>query len=208
MHLVCLDLEGVLVPEIWISFAEATGIDELKLTTRDVPDYDVLMKGRIMILNKNHLLLRDIQHVIEGMEPLPGATEFLKDLRSIGQVIILSDTFAEFARPLMIKLGDPTLFCNSLEIDAHGSVVGYKLRIKDGKRKSVEALAAAGFDVIAAGDSYNDINMLGAASKGILFRPPRAIIDKFSEFPVAESHHELFEMIRTSVLRLAGKPGA
>ena len=202
MHLVCLDLEGVLVPEIWISFAEATGIDELRLTTRDVPDYDVLMRGRISILNENHLKLADIQHVIEGMEPLAGAHCFLRELQRLGQVIILSDTFVEFAKPLMAKLGNPTLFCNSLVVDSSGSVIGYKLRIKDGKRKSVEALASAGFKIIAAGDSYNDINMLSAARHGILFRPPRTITEQFPQFPATRTHDELLEGIRQQVAQL------
>ena len=198
MHLVCLDLEGVLVPEIWISFAEATGIDELKLTTRDVPDYDVLMKGRLSILKEHHLTLADIQQVIGKMKPLQGAREFLTELRSMTRVIILSDTFVEFAGPLMEKLDNPMLFCNSLEVGEAGAVDGYTLRIRDGKRRSVEALMSAGFKVIAAGDSYNDVSMLRAADFGVFFRPPRTIAEEYPQFPATDTHAELLEAISTA----------
>lgn len=199
MHLVCLDLEGVLVPEIWISFSEATGIAELRLTTRDISDYDALMKRRIAILKEHGLKLPDIQDVIGKMEPLEGAREFLDQLRRNEQIIILSDTFTQFARPLMEKLEWPTLFCNSLTIAADGTVEGYSLRIKDGKRRAVAAFAEIGFEVIAAGDSYNDISMLKAARDGILFRPPANIISEFPQFPVTETHAELLTAIRSAL---------
>jgi len=203
MHLVCLDLEGVLVPEIWIAFSEATGIKELRLTTRDISDYDALMKRRISILKENGLKLPDIQRVIEGMEPLPGAADFFRKLRSMSEVIILSDTFTQFAGPLMKKLGNPTLFCNSLVIDGEGSVAGYTLRIKDGKRRAVEAFHSIGYEVVASGDSYNDLSMLSAASRGVLFRPPDAIRDGNPQFPAAYDHVELFELI-SGALRSLG----
>lgn len=199
MHLVCLDLEGVLIPEIWINFAEATGIEELRLTTRDISDYDVLMKRRIAILKENNLKLPDIQKVIEGMDPLEGAEEFLIKLKAISEVIILSDTFTEFAGPLIKKLGSPTLFCNSLIIDNDHSVTGYKLRIDDGKRRSVEAFNSIGFEVAASGDSYNDINMLKTAARGVLFRPPDSIKDEYPQFPAAYDHRELFQMLSEAI---------
>ncbi|HCM25761.1 MAG TPA: bifunctional phosphoserine phosphatase/homoserine phosphotransferase ThrH [Treponema sp.] len=175
MRLVCLDLEGVLVPEIWIAFAEATGIPELRITTRDEPDYDKLMKYRIEILARKGLKLADIQRVIGGMDPLPGAGGFIDALRARTQFVILSDTFEQFAKPLMAKLGYPTLFCNSLLVDSAGSITGYELRQKDGKRKSVEAFKTLNFTVFAAGDSFNDLAMIRAADSGCLFRPPAAI---------------------------------
>src|SRR5262245_30185440 len=187
----CLDLEGVLGPEIWINVAERTGIDALRRTTRDEPDYDKLMRGRIGILDQHGLALRDIQAVIDTMAPLDGALEFLDWLRSRTQVIILSDTFNEFAVPLMRKLAWPTLFCNSLEVDGAGRVSGYRLRIPDGKRRAVEALRALNFRVVAAGDSYNDTTMLAAADVGILFRPPQNVTDDFPQFPVTRSYAEL-----------------
>ena len=199
MHIVCLDLEGVLVPEIWISFSEATGISELRLTTRDISDYDVLMKRRIAILKKHRLKLPDIQKVIAAMDPLEGASDFLNELRQSQQVIILSDTFTQFARPLIEKLGRPTLFCNSLTIAADGTVEDYRLRIKDGKRCAVTGFAEIGFEVIAAGDSYNDISMLKAAKSGILFKPPEYIKSEFPQFPVAENHGQLMTAILSAL---------
>lgn len=187
----CLDLEGVLVPEIWINVAERTGIAELRRTTRDEPDYDVLMRGRLAILDRHGLGLRDIQAVIGGMRPLDGAAEFLAWLRSRTQVIILSDTFSQFAAPLMRQLGWPTLFCHALEVDAGGRITGYRLRIDDGKRRAVEALRALNFRVVAAGDSYNDTSMLAAAHAGILFRPPQNVVDDFPQFPVTHDYEAL-----------------
>ena len=187
----CLDLEGVLVPEIWINVAERTGIAALRRTTRDEPDYDELMRGRLAILDEHRLGLPDIQAVIDGMAPLDGATAFLDWLRTRTQVIILSDTFAQFAQPLMRKLGWPTLFCHSLEVEPSGRIAGYRLRIADGKRKAVEALRAIAFRTVAAGDSYNDTSMLGAADAGILFRPPANVVADFPQFPVTTTYEEL-----------------
>jgi len=187
----CLDLEGVLVPEIWINVAERTGIAALRRTTRDEPDYDKLMRGRIAILDEHRLGLPDIQAVIATMAPLDGALEFLDWLRSRTQVVILSDTFAEFAQPLMRKLGWPTLFCNALEVEASGRIAGYRLRIADGKRRAVEALRAIAFRIVAAGDSYNDTTMLKAADAGILFRPPANVIADFPQFPVTATYDDL-----------------
>jgi len=187
----CLDLEGVLVPEIWINVAERTGIAALRRTTRDEPDYDKLMRGRLAILDEHKLGLPDIQAVIDGMAPLDGAVGFLDWLRSRTQVIILSDTFAQFAQPLMRKLGWPTLFCHSLEVEPAGRIAGYRLRIEDGKRKAVEALHAINFHVVAAGDSYNDTSMLKAADAGILFRPPANVTTDFPQFPVTTTYDEL-----------------
>ena len=189
--IVCLDLEGVLVPEIWINVAERTGIAALRRTTRDEPDYDKLMRGRIAILDEHKLGLPDIQAVIGTMAPLDGALEFLDWLRNRTQVVILSDTFAEFAQPLMRKLGWPTLFCNSLDVEASGRVAGYRLRIEDGKRRAVEALRAIAFRIVAAGDSYNDTSMLKAADAGILFRPPANVVADFPQFPVTTTYDEL-----------------
>jgi phosphoserine/homoserine phosphotransferase len=187
----CLDLEGVLVPEIWIGVAEATGIAELRRTTRDEPDYDVLMRGRLAILEREGLGLPDIQKVIAGMGPLEGAPAFLDWLRARAQVIILSDTFMQFAQPLMAQLGYPTLFCNALEIDGAGRIRDYTLRIADGKRKAVMALKLLNFRVVAAGDSYNDTTMLDEADAGILFRPPDNVIRDFPQFPVTRTYDEL-----------------
>jgi phosphoserine/homoserine phosphotransferase len=189
--IVCLDLEGVLVPEIWINVAERTGIDALRRTTRDEPDYDKLMAGRLAILDQHGLGLPDIQQVIAGMDPLPGAVDFVEWLRSRTQLIILSDTFEQFATPLMKKLGWPTLFCHRLEVEAGGRISGWTLRQADAKRKAVEALLGLNFRVVAAGDSYNDTAMLGAAHAGILFRPPQNVIDEFPQFPVTRSYDEL-----------------
>lgn len=188
MQIVALDLEGVLVPEIWIAFAERTGIAELRRTTRDEPDYDRLMSFRLELLRRHGLGLPDIQRVIREMGPLPGAKEFLDALRVSFQVIILSDTYYEFAMPLMAQLGMPTLFCHRLETDARGVVTGYRLRMPEGKRAAVRALKELQFKVIAAGDSYNDTAMLAEAHAGILFRPPRNVIDEFPQFPVVHDY--------------------
>jgi phosphoserine/homoserine phosphotransferase len=201
MHLICSDLEGVFVPEIWINVAERTGIEGLRLTTRDVSDYDVLMKQRLSILKANGLKLKDITDVIATMDPLPGALQFLDWLRALTQVIIVSDTFVEFARPLMAKLGWPTLLCHGLTIDAGGAIAGYNLRQADGKRKVVQAFKGLEYQVLAMGDSYNDINMLKEAHQGILFRPPQPVIDEYPQFPVATAYDELkviFENILTA----------
>ena len=184
MKVVCLDLEGVLIPEIWINVAKKTGIDELLLTTRDIPDYDVLMKKRLVILEEHKLKLKDIQDVIETMAPLDGAKAFLDSIRSQYQVIILSDTFVEFAKPMMEKLGWPTLFCNNLVVDSENNIIDYKLRQQDGKRKAVEALKSIGMTIVAAGDSYNDLTMIRTADKGILFKPPKNITEEHPDLPV------------------------
>ena len=196
MYIVCSDLEGVFIPEIWINVAEKTGIEELRLTTRDISDYDVLMKKRIGILKEHNLKISDITDVIATMEPLPGAGKFLDWLKSTTQVIVVSDTFVQFAGPLMEKLGRPTLFCNSLVVDDDGSISGYQLRQPDGKRKTVEALKSLNFDIIAMGDSYNDITMLKSADKGILFRPPQNVIDEYGELPVTTEYDEIKRIIQ------------
>lgn len=200
MHVVCLDLEGVLVPEIWIEFSRATGIEELKITTRDEPDYDKLMKYRIEILNRNNLKLKDIQGVIGKMDPLPGAKKFIETLRSETQVIILSDTFTQFAQPLMKKLGYPTLFCNELKIAVDGSVSGYELRQCDGKKKAVEALKTINLKVMAAGDSYNDLGMIKTANTGALFCAPDSIKKQNPEIPAYETYDELLGHARKFIL--------
>ena len=192
MQIACLDLEGVLVPEIWINVAERTGIEELQATTRDIPDYDVLMRQRLRILDEHGLKLIDIQEVISGMGPLPGAHDFLNRLREKFQVIILSDTFYDFAAPLMKQLGHPTLLCHRLTIDGDGRVAGYRLRMPDQKREAVQALHHLKFKVIAAGDSYNDTSMLAEADAGILFRPPQNVISEFPQFPVTTTYEELY----------------
>lgn len=191
MNIVCSDLEGVFVPEIWINVAERTGIEALRMTTRDEPDYDVLMKKRLAILKENGLKLSDITDVIATMEPLPGASEFLDWMRSRVPVIVVSDTFTQFAGPLMRQLGWPTLFCNTLEIAADGSVADYRLRQPDGKRHVVEALRTLNYRIVAMGDSYNDITMLQSADAGILFRPPANVVAEFPQFPVTRSYEEL-----------------
>ena len=191
MYLLCLDLEGILVPEIWINVAEKTGIEELRLTTRDIPDYDELMKRRLKILRREGLGIVDIQGVIEEMNPLEGAEKFLEWVRERFQFILVSDTFVEFAGPLLKKLGRPTLMCNSLVIDPDGTITGYQLRQQDGKRHVVKALKGLGFTVIAIGDSYNDTTMLGEADHGILFRPPENIKREFSQFPVMKTYPEV-----------------
>jgi len=193
--IVAMDLEGVLVPEIWINFAIKTGIEELKMTTRDEPDYDKLMKRRIKILEEHNLKLKDIQEVIESIEPLEGAEEYLNWVRMKTQAVILSDTFYEFAKPLMAKLNYPTLFCNSLIVDADGNIVDYRLRIKDGKKKAVVAFKGLGFEVVAIGDSYNDTTMLAEADRGILFRPPENVIEEFPQFPVMQRYQEIKEFL-------------
>ena len=186
-----LDLEGILVPEIWIAVSAETGIEKLRLTTRDIPDYDKLMRGRLKILETNDLNLKDIQDVIQKVNPFPGSLEFLDWLRSTLQVVVLSDTFYEFARPLMKKLNNPTLFCNSLITDKNNMIIDYHLRVRDGKRRAVSAFKELGFFVISIGDSYNDTSMLGEADLGILFRPPENIINEFPEFKVLEEYAEL-----------------
>jgi phosphoserine / homoserine phosphotransferase len=191
MHIVCSDLEGVFVPEIWINVAQITGIDELRLTTRDISDYNVLMRKRMGILDANGLTLKDIQNVIATMEPLEGALGFLDWLRTCTRVIIVSDTFVEFADPLITKLKRPTLFCNSLSVAPNGQITGYTLRQEDGKRRVVEGLQSTNFNVVAMGDSYNDITMLKTAEKGILFRPPKNVISEYPQFPVTEAFDDL-----------------
>ena len=188
--LACLDLEGVLLPEIWIAFAEKTGIEQLNLTTREITDYDELMQGRLKILNDNNLKLIDIQNVIKTLSPLAGAIGFLAWLKSEFQVIILSDTFYQFVEPLMQSLDYPTLFCHELTVDSKGSITGYRLRQKDGKTKAVSALKKLNFKVIAAGDSYNDTGMLQEADAGILFCPPDNVIKEFPQFPVSRNYEE------------------
>ena len=193
--IVCLDLEGVLIPEVWIAFAEKTGIDALKRTTRDEPDYDKLMQGRLQILETHGFKLADIQDVIATMEPLPGAREFLDALRDRTQLVILSDTFYQFAAPFMRQLGQPTLFCHQLVVDGDGRVTDYKLRIPDGKRKAVAALKGIGFRVHAAGDSYNDTTMLKEADKGVLFRCPDNVAREFPEFARTDDYDELLVLL-------------
>jgi len=196
VQLVCLDLEGVLVPEIWIEFSRRTGIPELRRTTRDEPDYDKLMQYRLALLARHKLGLPDIQQVISAMGPMAGAREFLDDLRQRFQVIILSDTFYEFAMPLMRQLGMPTLFCHKLEADADGFLVNYHLRMADQKREAVQRFKELNFKVIAAGDSYNDTAMLGEAHAGILFHPPENVIREFPQYPVSMDYAELDAEIR------------
>jgi phosphoserine/homoserine phosphotransferase len=191
VEIACLDLEGVLVPEIWIAFAEKTGIQELRATTRDIPDYDVLMRQRLRLLEQHGFGLSEIQDVISGLKPLDGAVEFVDWLRERFQVIILSDTFYEFSQPLMRQLGWPALFCHRLEVDTVGKVVNYHLRQRDQKRQSVLALKTLYFRVIAAGDSYNDTSMLGEADAGILFHAPEKVIREFPQFPAVDSYLDL-----------------
>ncbi len=203
MQIVCLDLEGVLVPEIWIEFAERTGIPELRRTTRDEPDYDVLMKYRLDILARHKLGLPAIQQVIDDMGPMSGARDFLDALRADYQVIILSDTFYEFAKPLMRQLGRPTLFCHSLEADADGYLVNYHLRMPNQKQEAVRRFKELNFQVVAAGDSYNDTAMLGEAHGGILFHPPENVIREFPQFPVANDYQALRAEIDGAFARTA-----
>ncbi|MBK9443149.1 MAG: bifunctional phosphoserine phosphatase/homoserine phosphotransferase ThrH [Comamonadaceae bacterium] len=202
MQLVCLDLEGVLVPEIWIEFSKRTGIPELSRTTRDEPDYDKLMKFRLDLLCKHKLGLPDIQKVISAMGPMAGAKDFLDALRRDFQVIILSDTFYEFAMPLMAQLGMPALFCHKLEADAHGIVVDYHLRMPNQKKEAVQRFKELQFKVTAVGDSYNDIAMLGEAHAGILFHPPQKVIDEFPQFPVTMNYTDLRTEIDRATLNI------
>ena len=199
MNVVCLDMEGVLVPEIWIAFAEETGIPELKRTTRDEPDYDKLMKYRIGILKEHGLGLKEIQSVIEKIDPLPGAKEFLDELRSITQVIILSDTFEQFATPLIKKLNWPTIFCNTLEVAEDGSITGYRMRVEKSKLSTVKALQSIGFETIAAGDSFNDLAMIEASRAGFLFRSTEQIMKDHPELPAFEEYKDFLEAIKKAL---------
>ncbi|MBQ9589520.1 MAG: bifunctional phosphoserine phosphatase/homoserine phosphotransferase ThrH [Butyrivibrio sp.] len=199
MNIVCLDLEGVLVPEIWIAFAEASGIPELKRTTRDEPDYDKLMKWRIGILKEHGLGLKEIQDTIAKIDPLPGAKEFLDELRKITQVIIISDTFTQFATPLMEKLGWPTIFCNSLEVADSGEITGFKMRIENSKLTTVKALQSIGYETIASGDSYNDLAMIKASKAGFLFRSTDKIKSDYPELPAFEEYSDLLDAIKNSL---------
>ena len=191
MKIICADMEGIFTPEIWIRVAERTGIEELRLTTRDISDYDVLMKKRLGILKANNLKLKDITDVIETMDPLAGANDFLEWMRAQTQVIVVSDTYVEFAKPLLKKLGWPTLFCNSLTIDEEGAIADYNLRQKDGKRKTVLSLKQLKYEIIAVGDSYNDITMLKEADHGVLFNPPQNVRDEHPELPATYNYDEL-----------------
>ena len=199
MDIVCLDLEGVLVPEIWIAFAKESGIDELKKTTRDEPDYDKLMRWRIGVLKEHGLGLKQIQETIAKIDPLAGAKEFLDELRSLTQVIIVSDTFSQFATPLMEKLGWPTIFCNSLEIADSGEITGFKMRCEQSKLTTVKALQSIGFDTIASGDSYNDLGMIKAGKAGFLFRSTDKIIADNPDIPAYETYDELLEAIKSAL---------
>lgn len=199
MHIVCLDLEGVLVPEIWIAFAEASGIPELRRTTRDEPDYDRLMKWRIGILKEHGLGLKEIQETIARIDPMPGAKDFLDELRSFTQVIIISDTFTQFATPLMKKLGWPTIFCNSLEVAEDGEITGFKMRIENSKLSTVKALQSIGYETIASGDSYNDLGMIRAGKAGFLFKSTEKIKADNPELPAYETYEELMAAIRRAI---------
>ena len=199
MYITCLDLEGVLVPEIWIAFAEASGIPELKRTTRDEPDYDKLMNWRIGILKKHKLGLKEIQKTIATIDPLPGAKEFLDELRSITQVVIISDTFTQFATPLMKKLGWPTIFCNSLEVAPDGEITGFRMRIADSKLSTVRALQSIGYETIASGDSFNDLAMLRASKAGFLFKTTEQIKADYPEFPAFTTYEELMAAIKQAM---------
>ena len=199
MYITCLDLEGVLVPEIWIAFAEASGIPELKRTTRDEPDYEKLMKYRLGILKEHHLGLKEIQKTIATIDPMPGAREFLDELRSITQVIIISDTFTQFASPLMKKLGWPTIFCNSLEVAENGEITGFKMRIADSKLATVKALQSIGYDTIASGDSYNDLGMIKAGKAGFLFKTTDKIKADHPQLPAFETYEELMAAIKAAM---------
>jgi len=199
MNIVCLDLEGVLVPEIWIAFSQASGIPELKRTTRDEPDYDKLMKWRLGILKEHGLGLKEIQDTIATIDPMPGAKAFLDTLRSETQVLILSDTFTQFASPLMKKLGWPTLFCNELEVGADGMITGYRIRVEKSKLTTVKALQSIGFETIAAGDSFNDLAMIQASKAGFLFRSTEQIRKDYPELPACEEYDELLALIRRAL---------
>ena len=199
MYITCLDVEGVLVPEIWVAFAEESGIPELKKTTRDEPDYDKLMKWRLGVLKEHGLGLKEIQETIEKIQPLPGAKEFLDELRSFSQVILISDNFAEFASPLMEKLGRPTLFCNSLEVSGNGEITGYKMRVEQTKLTTVKALQSIGFETIASGDSYNDLGMIQASKAGFLFRSTDKIKAEYPHIPAYETYDELLGAIKKAM---------
>jgi phosphoserine/homoserine phosphotransferase len=199
MYITCLDLEGVLVPEIWIAFAEASGIPELKRTTRDEPDYNKLMNWRLGILREHGLGLKEIQETIATIDPIPGAKEFLDELRSICQVIIISDTFTQFAKPLMEKLGWPTIFCNSLEVADSGEITGFKMRIENSKLTTVKALQSIGYDTIASGDSYNDLGMIQASKAGFLFKSTEQIKADHPELPAFETYDELMKAIKEAL---------
>lgn len=199
MNIVCLDLEGVLVPEIWIAFSQVSGIPELKRTTRDEPDYDKLMKWRLGILKEHGLGLKEIQETIANIDPLPGAKEFLDELRKVTQVIIISDTFSEFAGPLMAKLGYPTIFCNSLEVAPFGEITGFNMRIENSKLTTVKALQSIGFETIASGDSYNDLGMIRASKAGFLFRSTEQIKKDNPDLPAYETFEELAAAIRKAL---------
>lgn len=199
MNIVCLDLEGVLVPEIWIAFAEETGIPELKKTTRDEPDYDKLMNYRLKILKEHGLGLKEIQETIAKIDPMPGAKEFLDELRSITQVIIISDTFTQFASPLMKKLGMPTIFCNTLEVAENGEIIGFKMRCEKSKLTTVKALQSIGYDTIASGDSHNDLGMIEASKAGFLFRSTEQIKKDYPQYPAFEEYDELLAAIKAAL---------
>ena len=199
MFITCLDLEGVLVPEIWIAFAETSGIPELKRTTRDEPDYDKLMKWRLGILKEHGLGLKEIQETIEKIDPMPGARAFLDELRELGQVIIISDTFTQFAKPLMKKLGWPTIFCNELEVAEDGEITGFRMRIEQPKLSTVKALQSIGFETIASGDSYNDLGMIRASKAGFLFKSTDQIKNDNPDLPAYETYEELLAAIKAAV---------
>lgn len=199
MYITCLDVEGVLVPEIWIAFAEASGIPELKRTTRDEPDYEKLMNWRLGILKEHHLGLKEIQNTIATIDPLPGAKEFLDELRSFCQVILISDTFTQFASPLMKKLGWPTIFCNTLEVAENGEITGFRMRVKESKLATVKALQSIGYDTIASGDSYNDLGMIQASKAGFLFRSTEKIKADHPELPAFEEYSELMAAIKNAL---------
>ena len=199
MYITCLDVEGVLVPEIWIAFAEASGIPELKRTTRDEPDYDKLMKWRLGILKEHGLGLKEIQETIEKIDPMPGARAFLDELRELGQVIIISDTFTQFAKPLMKKLGWPTIFCNELEVAEDGEITGFRMRIEQSKLSTVKALQSIGFETIASGDSYNDLGMIRASKAGFLFKSTNQIKNDNPDLPAYETYEELLAAIKAAV---------
>ena len=196
MKLICLDLDGVLVPEIWVAFAEASGISELKKTTRDEPDYDKLMRWRLSVLKEHGLGLKEIQETIASIDPLPGAKEFLDELRSFTQVIIISDTFTEFAQPLMKKLGWPTIFCNSLVVAEDGEITDYKMRVENSKLTTVRALQSIGFETVASGDSYNDLGMIQAGKSGFLFRTTEQIKADYPQIPALETYEELLNALK------------
>ncbi len=199
MYITCLDLEGVLVPEIWIAFAEETGIPQLRRTTRDEPDYDKLMAGRLGILKEHGLGLKEIQDVIAKIDPIPNAKEFLDELRELTQVIIISDTFEQFAKPLMKKLGWPTIFCNTLEVAPSGEITGYKMRVENSKYATVRALQSIGYETIAAGDSYNDLGMIQAGKAGFLFKSTEQIKADYPALPAYENYDELLEAVKEAI---------